>query len=169
MSKKKKNRAKLLFPTDDAHLYSAGYAPDYRGKSRLVFLLSELWDEERQENRKLFLEFRNVAAFEFSLNVFDDPLGADVGGLWELKGRKRKLALLERVFQRRRELWLLSGNYDYDPEDPWDCLNSREELKRFARKKNLKKYRLFVLEKQGGGCLILAKKCRIRESTEDEE
>lgn len=29
MSKKKKNRAKLLFPTADAHLYSAGYAPDY--------------------------------------------------------------------------------------------------------------------------------------------
>ena len=163
MSKNKKQKSKLIFPCDDAHLFSAGYAPEYERQSRLVFLLSEVWDEARQTHLCAHLEFRRVAAFEAVLNVFDDPIGADVGGLYELKGNKRKKALLERVFERRRELWLLPGNYDYDPDDPWDCLNSRDALEDFMRKKNLKKYRLFLLEKQGGGFLILARDCEIRE------
>ena len=167
MSKNKKQKSKLIFPCQDAHLFSAGYAPEYERQSRLVFLLSEVWDEERQNHIYAHLEFRRVAAFEAVLNVFDDPIGADVGGLYELGGKKRKKALLERVFARRRELWLLPGNYDYDPDDPWDCLNSRDELERFERKKNLKKYRLFLLEKQGGGFLILARDVQIREIPEE--
>lgn len=167
MSKNKKQKSKLIFPCQDAHLFSAGYAPEYERQSRLVFLLSEVWDEERQTHICAHVEFRRVAAFEAVLNVFDDPIGADVGGLYELKGKKRKKALLERVFTRRRELWLLPGDYDYDSDDPWDCLNSRDELERFERKKNLKKYRLFLLEKQGGGFLILARDCEIREIPEE--
>ena len=166
---KKKQKAQLLLPTHDAHLFSAGYSPEYQRQSRLVFLLSELWDEERQQHTCAHMEFRQVAAFEACLNVFDDPMGADVVGLYELFGKKKKIALLERCFQRRRDMWLLPGNYDYDPEDPWDVLNSREELEHFERKKNLKKYRLFLLEKQGGGFLILARDYQVREIPADVE
>lgn len=163
MSKKHKKKAKLLLPAHDAHLFSCGFSPECGGKPRCVFLLSELWDEEKERSYSAQLELRDVAAFEAVLNVFDDPLGSDVGGFYELFGRKRKIDLLERCFARRRELWLLPGTYDYDPDDPWDLLNSREELKGFAKKKRLKKYHLYLLEKQGGGFLILAKKYWIRE------
>ena len=58
MSKKKKQKkylpevekgpvSQLIFPSFDAQLYSAGYTPEYKGKSRCVFLLNELWDEEK--------------------------------------------------------------------------------------------------------------------------
>ena len=169
MSKNKKQKSTLLLPCADAHLFSAGYAPEFEQQSRLVFLLSEIWDEARQKNICAHLEFRRVAAFEAVLNVFDDGIGADVGGLYELKGKNRKRALLERVFVRRRELWLLPGDYDYDPDDEWDVLNSRDDLERFERKKNLKKYRLFLLVKQGGGFLILARDMQIREIPEGTE
>ena len=169
MSKDKKQKGRLILPCQDAHLFSAGYSPEFERQSRLVFLLSDLWDEEGQKTVCAHLEFRRVAAFEAVLNVFDDPMGADVGGLYELKGKGRKRALLERCFARRRELWLLPGNYDYDPDASWDVLNSREALERFSRKKNLKKYRLFLLLKQGGGFLILARDCQVREIPEGTE
>ncbi|GEM_PF-3458158 len=168
MSKKHKKRSKLLFPTYDAHLFSAGYTPEYRGKSRCVFLLNEIWNEEEQKNYSAHLEFRKVAAMEAVLNVAEDGIGADVGGLYEIFGKKQKIALLERIFQRKKELWLLPGDYDYDEDDSNDSLNYREDLERFQRKKNLKKYHLYLLEKQGGGFLILAKKYKIRQITETE-
>ena len=59
---KKRQKAQLLLPAHDAHLFSAGYSPEYQRQSRLVFLLSELWDEERQQHTCAHVEFRRVAA-----------------------------------------------------------------------------------------------------------
>jgi hypothetical protein len=167
MSKKDKRKAELLLSTFDAHLFSAGYTPECQGKSRCVFLLSELWDEDKQQHISAHLEFRDVAAVEWVLNVPQDGIGSDVGGLYELFGKKEKIALLERVFQRRKAMWLLSGDYDYDEDDPYDSLNSREDLDELEEKKNLKQYRLFLLQKQGGGALILAKRYELREIPEE--
>lgn len=149
----KKERSKLLYPTFDGDVQMLGCTPE-RLKTKCAFRLA-VWDELAGERKGLGLDFHHVAALEFSLNLCDSYIGADLGGFYEIFGKKQKKKLLERNFDRKRKSWLLPGNYEYDEKDSSDSLNYRKELDKLEKK--LDKYHLYLLESSGGSYLILAK------------
>lgn len=157
----KKEKAKLLYPTFDGDVQLLGCTPE-RLKTRCDFRLA-VWDEAAGERKGLALCFHHVAALEFSLNLCDSYIGADLGGFYEIFGKKQKKKLLERNFDRKRKSWLLPGEDGYDEKDPADSLNYRKELDKLEQK--LDKYHLYLLESFGGSYLILAKGYTAQEQT----
>lgn len=148
-----KQPAKLLYPTFDGDAQQFTLWPRYMA-SGCSFLL-ELWNEPKQRRERVLLLFRQAAAVEVSLNLWDARMGADLGGFYELYGKKEKRKLLQRNFKRRKKGWLLPGDYDYDPDDPQDGLNDRMELNRLLEQ--LDDYHLYLLQSWGGSVLLLAR------------
>lgn len=155
-----KQPAKLLYPTFDGDAQQFTLWPRYTA-SGCSFLL-ELWNEPEQRTQQVLLLFHQVAAVEVSLNLWDAGMGADLGGFYELYGKKEKRKLLRRNCKRRKKGWLLPGDYDYDPDDPQDCLNDRTELNRLTGR--LDDYHLYLLQSWGGSVLLLASGYEVQET-----
>ncbi|MCC8064183.1 MAG: hypothetical protein LIO70_03730 [Clostridiales bacterium] len=148
-----KKPAKLLYPTFDGDAQQFTLWPRYTA-SGCSFLL-ELWNEPEQRTQQVLLLFHQVAAVEVSLNLWDARMGADLGGFYELYGKKEKRKLLQRNFKRRKKGWLLPGRYENDPADPQDGLNDRTELNRLLGQ--LGDHHLYLLQSWGGSVLLLAR------------
>ncbi|MCD8342389.1 MAG: hypothetical protein LUC87_09640 [Clostridiales bacterium] len=155
-----KKPAKLLYPAFDGAAQQFTLWPRHLG-SGCSFLL-EIWNEPEQQTQQVLLLFRRVAAVEVSLNLCDSMTGTDLGGFYELYGKKQKRRLLQRNFKRRRKGWLLPGDYEYDPADPHDCLNDRTELNRLLGQ--LDDYHLYLLQSWGGAYLLLAGGYEVQET-----
>lgn len=155
-----KKPSKLLYPTFDGDAQQFTLWPRYTS-SGCSFLL-ELWNEPEQRTQQVLLLFHQVAAVEVSLNLWDARMGADLGGFYELYGKKEKRKLLQRNFKRRKKGWLLPGGYACDPADPQDGLNERIELNRLLEQ--LDDYHLYLLQSWGGSVLLLARGYEVEET-----
>lgn len=146
-------KTNLLYHTFDGNLQTISVVPKHL-KTKCSFQI-ELWNEEEQKKTILTLDFDHVAALEFSMNFCDNGDGADLGGFYKVPGKKQKRKLLERNFKRRKKDWLMTRLSEYNPDDPDDVLNNRENVDKLEEK--LKKYSLYLLQSMGGAWLILAK------------
>lgn len=69
------------------------------------------------------------------------------------------------IFDRRKEVFLLEGNYNYDEDDEHDMLNCFDVSGGFS--KNINDYAAFIQNVEGGEYIIIAKQIKGRCGTRD--
>ncbi|MBQ8518955.1 MAG: hypothetical protein IJ455_05040 [Agathobacter sp.] len=146
-------KSKQLMRTDDACLSELKVKPKCM-HTKVSYKLT-MYDEELQQKVNKVMTFEDVVAIEFRMNYFDNPIGAECCGFYEIFVQEEKEAMLERNFDFRRESFLFHEDYDYDPEEEADILNYRESIDEI--RENIGEYRLFEQQTTGGVYLILAK------------
>ena len=147
-------KSKLLLSTFDAHLTKLKIVPKCR-HTKVSYKL-KLYDEALQKTVGKTMRFEDVVSIEFRMNYFDNPIGAEVCGFYEIFSKKEKEKMLERNFASRKDSCLFHGDYNYDPKDPHDLLNNRDGIEHILKK--LDRYRLFQQQTLGGTYLLLAKR-----------
>lgn len=147
-------KSKLLLPTFDAQLIELKICPKCT-HTKVSYKL-EMYEEALRQKIIRILCFEDVAAIEFHINYFDAPIGTEVCGFYELFQKEQKAAMLERNFLSRKNRFLFHGNYQYDPKEPNDLLNNREDIECIFRE--LDDYHLLEQQTTGGIYLLLAKR-----------
>lgn len=104
--------------------------------------------------KKAKLLFRDVVSIDFEVNYFDNCVGAELFGFYEINRLEKKQEMIEKVFQNRKDGFLLHGNYDYEPDNQHDMLNYRERMS--AVYQQLERYHLYQQQTEGGIYYILA-------------
>ena len=99
--------------------------------------------------------FREVASIDFEINLFDNYVGAELCGFYEIFQTEKKKEIIEKIFTNRLDGFLYHGNYNYDANEENDMLNWREPIDELY--KNLDEYHLYQQQTQGGIYYILAK------------
>ena len=107
--------------------------------------------------------FHKVAAIDFEVNLFDNYIGAELSGFYEIFQEDKKKEIVEKIFANRRDGFLYHGDYDYDPAEKHDMLNWRKPI--YEIYKRLEKYHLYQQQTQGGIYYILAKDYEVREKS----
>ena len=74
---------------------------------------------------------------------------------WPVNCITHKIQLIEKIFENRRQGYLLHGDYDYDSTDDNDSLNNRESIEDIL--KQLDCYHLYQQQVYSGIFLVLAK------------
>lgn len=147
-------KAVCLARTFDGTLEKVTLRPKCR-KSKVTFRL-KYYSTDQDTLCQGKLVFFKTAAVDFEVNLFENPAGAELGGLYELHDEAEKRGMVERLFQNRRGCYLSTECYmDYDPEDPSDILNFRPTVEELLSQ--LDTYHLYQLETIGGVFRILAK------------
>ena len=134
-----------------------------QGEETQASFHTRFWDGEDKLTEAV-LEFSEVAAVSFAVNYFDNPLGAELFGLYEILDEAEKARLVRENFEKRRRSFLLAGYDGYDPKDPHDLLNNTEELDRILEA--LEDYHLYEQQTQGGTYRLLAKSCAVKRKEE---
>ena len=150
-------RSQLLLPTFDAQLTELKIVP--KCDNTVISYKLKMYDEDLQRRVTKIMRFEDVVAIEFQMNYFENLIGAEVCGFYEIFQPKRKKSLLERNFITRKDHYLFHGDYDYDPDDQHDILNYRENIECVLRE--LDGYHLYDQQTIGGSYLILAKRWSI--------
>ncbi len=129
-------------------------------KSKVSFKIFYYEHENGKEKYvKAKFVFKNVISMNFEVNLFENPIGCELCGLYEMFDKNKKVEMIEKVFNDRLDAFLYPQNYDYDANDDNDCLNYRPNIERVIAK--IDKYRLFMQHTQGGVYYILASKFKI--------
>ena len=154
-------KSKLLLNTHDGSLTECKIHP--QSDETQVEFAFQYYRRENGEERSVsaVLRFSQVASVDVEVNFFDNPIGAELGGFYEILDEKFKRQVLEKVFQNRKDGYLVHGDYDYDPEEPGDILNFRPPMEEMMG--NLEQYRLFQQQTQGGIYHILCKRYELIE------
>ena len=149
--------SQLLLPTFDAQLTELKITP--KRDNTIISYKLKMYDEDLQRRVTKTMRFEDVIAIEFQMNYFENLIGAEVCGFYEIFHPERKQSLLERNFISRKENHLFHGDYNYDPDDPHDILNYRENIESILRE--LDDYHLYDQQTIVGSYLILAKRWSI--------
>ncbi len=149
------NRAnsKLLLKTFDGSLLSLKVKPKCT-RTKVECDLKYYDYDGDGELKRAKMVFHNVISVDFEINYFDNYIGAELFGFYEIYDEKAKQKMLEKVFQARREGYLMHGDYDYDPEEEADMLNYRGDFHEIEN--NLEQYHLYQQQTQGGIYYILS-------------
>lgn len=151
-----KIKSRRILKTFDGSLLEVSIAPE--GEASRVSFSVRLYDEDDRLTAAT-VHFWGVAAVDFRVNYFDNPIGADLWGCYEILDEGQKMALVEDIFQNRRRSVLLTGDYDYDPADGSDILNHRGQMEHFLE--GLPACHLYQQQTQGGVYWVLAKGCQV--------
>lgn len=100
------------------------------------------------------LIFNRVIAIDFEINYFDNYIGSELFGTYEIMDRKYKIDMIEKIFQNRLKHYSFHG-YDYDENDEDDLLNCRREFNKIL--KDIDAYHLYEQRTMGGVFSIIAK------------
>ena len=157
-------RSRLVLPTWDGSLHEVKISP-LCGETQVEFQI-RYYKGEGGEERSVaaLLRFHQVASLDMEVNCFDQPVGADLGGFYEILDGDFKKQLLEKVFENRKTGYLFHGSYDYDPEDPADMLNFRGPVEAMLR--DVDGFHLYQLQAMGGICHILSRDYELVEREE---
>ena len=155
-------KSKLLLSTYDGNLTELKVYPQCKD-TRVDFQI-QYYRRTEKEARSVsaVLRFYQVASVDFEVNFFDNPIGAELGGFYEIFDTDIKKQMLEKVFQHRKDGYLIHGDYDYEPEEPADMLNFRPPMDDMQGA--LEQYRLYQLQTQGGIYHLLCKRYELMES-----
>lgn len=148
---------RLLVKNFDARIPKIEIKP--RGSSSKIVIVSKMYDENDHRKRDVKISFDGVAAIEFCINYFDNTIGAEALGLYEIEDINFVDSIVRRNFERRREVYLLEGDYAYDPNEPADLLNAFDLSGTYQKEKAA--YRVFVQNVDAGVYIIIAKAYQI--------
>ena len=155
-------KSRLLLNTYDGSMTELKIRP--QGEGAQVEFSLQYYRRACGEERLVpaVLRFCQVASLDFEVNCFDNPVGAELCGFYEIFDADCKRQLLEKVFSNRKAGYLLHGDYDYEPDNPTDILNFRPPMEDTLGK--LEEYRLFQQQTQGGIYHILCKRYELEDS-----
>ena len=143
---------RLLVKNFDARIPKIEIKP--KGISSKIVVHSKMYDEN-DDKINVKIRFDDVAAIEFCINFFDNMIGTEAWGLYEIEDIDFIDSVVKRNFERRREVYLLEGDYEYDPNESADMLNVFDLSETYQREKE--KYRAFVQNVDAGVYIIIAK------------
>ncbi|MEM1485228.1 hypothetical protein V6615_10150 [Oscillospiraceae bacterium PP1C4] len=145
--------SKLLIKTFDGSLLNLKIKPKCLN-STIEFDI-KYYDYDGDESLiKAKIIFREVVSIDFEINFFDNFIGAELFGFYEIFNIEKKKEMIEKVFKARLDGYLYHGDYDYDANEENDILNYCEPINKMFE--NLEKYRLYQQQTQGGIYYILA-------------
>lgn len=148
--------SKLILNTFDGNLLTSTIEPNFKD-TKITFNI-KYYNKDELINACLI--FDNVVSIDFEINFFDNYNNSQLWGLYEIFDKKHKIAMIEKVFQKRINDFIKYGNYDYDKENENDILNSRENYLEITN--NIDGYHLYEHQTLGGIFLILAKNYYIK-------
>ncbi len=150
--------SKLLIKTFDGSLVNLKLRPECMNST--VEFDIRYYDYDGDESPvKAKVIFREAASIDFEVNLFDNCIGAELCGFYEVFQEEKKKEIVEKIFRNRLDGFLYHGDYSYDADDEHDMLNWREPIDGLY--KNLDKYHLYQQQTQGGIYYILAKSFEI--------
>ena len=148
---------KLLVKNFDARISKIEIKP--KGAGSKIAIYSKMYDENTDKKTTVKIIFDDVVAIEFCINYFDNMMGAESFGLYEVTDIDFVDSVVKRNFERRREVYLLEGDYEYNPNEPADMLNAFDLLGIYQKEKE--KYHVFIQNVDAGVYIIIAKRCQI--------
>ena len=137
-------KSKLLIKTFDGSLKNLKVKP--KGINSIVEFTIQYYDYE-------------VVSIDFEVNLFDNCIGAELFGFYEIFQEEKKKELVEKIVRNRRDGFLYHGNYNYDETDENDMLNWRGPMEKLYE--NIKEYHLYQQQTEGGIYYILANRFEI--------
>lgn len=88
---------KLLVKNFDARIPKIEIKP--KGSSSKIVFLSKMYDENDNKKIRVKIHFEDVAAIEFCVNYFDNMIGAEAWGLYEIEDIDFVDSVVKRNFQ----------------------------------------------------------------------
>lgn len=131
-------KAKRILANYDARISKIDIKP--KNKHTKVILSSQMYHEEMDQKEAVKLIFVDVAAIDFRMNYFESMMGIEAMGLYEVTDKTFIERLVKEIFERRKEIYLLEGDYNYDEDDEADMLNSFDEIHIFFRRERQLSY-----------------------------
>lgn len=148
---------KLVLANYDARISKIDIKP--KNKHTKITLSSRMYNEETDQKETVKLIFVDVAAIDFRINYFDNMIGAEGMGLYEIMDTKFIERLVKEIFERRKKIYLLEGNYNYEEGDEADMLNSFDIMHTFSEEKD--SYHAYIQNVDAGVYIIVAKEAQI--------
>ena len=150
-------KAELILANFDARIPKIEIKP--KNTASKVIISSKMYDDEAGEKISVKILFDEVAAIDFRINLFDCMIGAEAFGLFCIKDKEFIESITRTIFDRRKEVFLLEGDYNYDANDEHDMLNCFDLLGEFS--KSIDEYAAYVQNVEAGVYIIVAKNVRI--------
>lgn len=150
-------KAELILANFDARIPKIEIKP--KNTASKVIISSRMYDEETDEKIFAKIIFDDVAAIDFRINFFDCMIGAEAFGLFCIKDKEFIKSIVRSIFDRRKEVFLLEGNYNYDANDEHDMLNCLDISDEFG--KSIDEYSVYVQNVDAGVYIIIAKKYQV--------
>ena len=149
-------KGKLILANFDARISDITIKP--KNTRTKIIMKSKMYDESG-EQKNVKIVFSDVAAIDFRINFFDNMIGAEVLGVYQIEDKSFVDNLVKNIFERRKEIYLLEGHYDYDEDEPADMLNVLDLGGRF--KQEADSYNVYVQNVDAGVYIIVAKKFEV--------
>lgn len=150
-------KAELILRNFDARIPKIEIKP--KNIASKVVITSKMYDETTDKKVSAKIIFDDVAAIDFRINLFDCMIGAEAFGLFSIRDTKFVESVVRTIFERRKEVFLLEGNYNYDENDEHDMLNCLDFYGEFG--KNIEEYVAYVQNVDAGVYIIVAKNVKI--------
>ena len=150
-------KAKLVLANFDARIPNISLRP--KNLSTKVTISCKMYDTSLKAEKLVKIVFSGVAAVDFRVNYFDNLIGAEVMGLYQIEDRAFVEKLVKDIFERRKEIYLLEGHYDYDENESADMLNVMDLYGDFT--KNMDSYSAYVQNVDAGVYIIVAKEMQV--------
>ena len=150
-------KAKLVLANFDARIPNISLRP--KNLSTKVTISCKMYDTSLKDDKLVKIVFSGVAAVDFRVNYFDNMIGAEVMGLYQIEDRAFIEKLVKDIFERRKEIYLLEGHYDYDENEPADMLNVMDLYGDFT--KDMDSYSAYVQNVDAGVYVIVAKEIQV--------
>lgn len=77
----------------------------------------------------------------------------------DIKPKNKHTKVIIENFERRKEIYLLEGHYNYDENDEYDMLNSFDVMGTYAKEKDC--YHAYIQNVDAGVYMIVAKELQI--------
>ena len=149
-------KADLILANFDARIPKIEIKP--QNTASKVIISSKMYDEN-DKKISVKITFDDVAAIDFRINLFDCMIGAEALGLFCIRDQAFIDSITRTIFDRRKEVFLLEGNYNYDSNDEHDMLNCLDVSGKFG--KDIEEYAAYIQNVDGGVYIIVAKNVRI--------
>ena len=150
-------KTELILANFDARIPKIEIKP--KNIASKVIISSKMYDEETDKKISVKILFEDVAAIDFRINLFDCMIGAEAFGLYCIRDKEFIESITRTIFERRKEIFLLEGDYNYDANDEHDMLNCLDILGEFGE--NIEEYAAYIQNVEAGVYIIVAKKFRI--------
>ncbi len=152
-------KARQVLANFDARIPKIEINPKNKRKGTKVIITSKMYDETSHDKIKVKLIFKEVAGIDFRVNYIDSLIGSEAFGLYCFEDKGIIMRIMKDIFKRRKEIYLLEGDYNYDEEDEEDGLNTFDLDGEFS--KNIGEYKAFVQNVDLGVYIIISRSLTI--------
>lgn len=150
-------KGKLVLANYDARIFNISVKP--KNKNTKVIFSSKMYDIASDEKKTVKIIFSEVAAIDFRINFFDSLIGCEACGLYQIEEKLFVKRLVREIFERRKEIYLLEGDYNYDEDEPNDMLNMLDLDGTFM--KDINDYSVYIQNVDAGVYIVVAKDIQV--------